>query len=241
MDWKRVRPIILMGLGVALAALPVTGAPPALTGVCTFSGDIFGDVPPDYVEPVEGGPVEIGVSVTAWELLVPGTDQKTTLWLSQNLLNDDDGQPYLFEGVFYGQARVLKKDGRFDFDFDTAPCESPTYGDGNEPPFGDDDDFCRYRLIVQDGIYDRKADTVVWEAGSRVQLDDYSSGPYIAASWSADGYLFTAEFGTGGGEDPDPEPEPDRERSADLCSDGVDNDGDGLADCSDRDCKRWCK
>jgi hypothetical protein len=237
MGLKRVRPIFLMGLGVALLALPVVGAPPPKTEVCTFTGDIVGGG-----DPTDGAPVEIGVSVSAWELLVPGTDQKSTLWLAQGLLNDAEGLEYLPEGAYHGQARVLKKDGRFDFDFGDETCISPTYGDA--PPFwSDGDGLCPYRLIILDGIYDRTTDSVFWEAGSRVQLDDYTAGPpYVAAAWSSDTYLFSAEFGTAG-EEPPPEPEPESEKTKDACSDEVDNDGDGAVDCDDPDCGkwRWCR
>jgi hypothetical protein len=240
MALTRIR-ILVMGLGVALLTLPAMGAKPAVVELCVFSGDVGSN---DVA-------VEIGVSTTGWELLDPTTGQKTTLWLRQDLLLDTDGVvAYLDEGDYYGQARVLKKDGRFDFDFGDEECVSPTYGD--TPPFwSDGDGLCPYALVILDGVYDRQADDVTWGAGSRVILVDYTlgrpcavfpqpcieSGEYNVGFGPLSPLGVRAQFSTAGEEEPPPDPEP--EKSYDACHDTVDNDGDGLVDDADPNCKRW--
>jgi hypothetical protein len=94
----------------------------------------------------------------------------------------------------------------------------PTLSD--VPPYGDGDGLCPYRLIIQDGTYDRKADTVTWDEASEVMLIDYTQGvpcsydpsdpscidSYQVGSGPLSFQGIMAAFGTGGGEDPDPEP-----------------------------------
>jgi hypothetical protein len=245
MAWKRTCTYAFVGLAsAALLVTPALGGKPPVTAVCVLSGDV------QSID--EGGElvaVEIGVSTTAWELIDPATGAKTTLWLQGNVLAGAG----LYANHYFGQARVLKKDGRFDFDFDTAPCVSPVYGD--KPPYGFPyNDLCRYLLIIEDGVYYRGADEVVWSTTAGFSLVDYGlgvpcavdpddpdciePGEYIVGSGTLASQT-AAQFGTSGGEEPPPEPEPTPERSEAACTDGVDNDGDGLIDRDDPNCKKW--
>jgi hypothetical protein len=246
---------VLMALGVGLLAIPAMGGKPGggpqpVTESCTFIGD------------VEGGPVQIGVAAWTYELLDEG-GAKTTLWLWDNVLQAQGGSAYEppFEGQpllpddYPGQARVLKKQGRFDFDFDTEPCISPVYED--VPPFGIEDtpnaDLCRYHLLIEQGDYNRKQDSVVWNPDvAVVYLLDYGLGPPCEVVGGepciqpgeyqvGSGPLLelSVQFhADGGGDDGDD----GGSENGGQCKDGQDNDGDGLADCDDPDCAgtKWC-
>lgn len=71
------------------------------------------------------------------------------------------------EEEYSGQGRVLKKQGRLDFWFDEtgSDCRPRDWGE----PFGEG--ICRYRLILYDGLFDRKGDQVFFE-NARAELWD---------------------------------------------------------------------
>lgn len=253
--------ILLVVLGVTLLAIPVMEGKPAkeVTTLCTLTGDIDSH-----------GLVEMGAKAWTWVLRDPVTGEKASLWLRQNLLWDYTSAPYssekldllLQEGDYFGQARVLTN--RLDFEFgplvDGQPCASPVYED--VPPYGvpgtDNAHLCPFLLIAVDGVYDRSLDRVVWSPQSEVYLVDYSqgapcdvdpgegcitpdeyqvgSGPLGSLGWVEPGPL-VAQFGAddGGGDETEPE------KTWDACHDGEDNDGDGLIDCADPNCKKACR
>lgn len=75
--------------------------------------------------------------------------------------------------TYSGQGRVLKNQGRLDFHFDipVSACRPPAYG---EEPGSLPDGVCRYHLMLLNGVYDRKANEVVYHApGTEAQLFDY--------------------------------------------------------------------
>lgn len=243
MAWRRTRMSVLAGLGAVLLAIPAVGGKPPVTAVCVLDGDVQSiGVDGELVA------VEIGVSTGAWELNDPTTGLDTTLRLQANVLEGAG----VSAGRYFGQARILKKDGRFDFDFDTSECVSPLWGD--VPPYGDPyNDWCRYHLTIEDGVYYRGVDEVVWDTTAPFSLIDYGlgvpcavdpdnpdgcvePGDYIVGSGTL-ASLTAAQFGTSAEEEPPPEAEP--EKSEDACTDGLDNDGDGLVDAKDPNCKKW--
>ena len=99
------------------------------------------------------GAVEVGIEVKTY-------GPNILLTFSPSLLGYD------YEGTYEGAARVLKKDGRLDFYFD---LEGDHQGCG-APQFKSNDNVCPYALILLDGIYDRKADTVYFGPPARVYL-----------------------------------------------------------------------
>ena len=64
--------------------------------------------------------------------------------------------------AYSGQARCLKKQGRFDLFFGDSGCRPYTYEDG-PPDTWNIGEICQYRLIIEDGIYARKADMVEFQ------------------------------------------------------------------------------
>lgn len=237
--WKATLGVLLT-LGV-LSALLMAG-PPDKTQRCTATGEI------ESVPEV----VQIGTSVGAW-VLVDEDGGAASLWLAGDLVSSEGGHPDLAEGYFHGHARMLKQNGpegaRFDFEFDTVECTS-TPADCGPPPWGDDDDCCRFRLVLRDGTYERKQDLVEYTVTTRVDLADYSRPlcsdvlpgeecveEYLVGTGSVNTsivFQFLPDSDEGGGDD---EPVPEK---GDLCGDGIDNDLDGFTDCDDRGCKKEC-
>jgi hypothetical protein len=131
--------------------------------------------------------------------------------------------------AYSGPGRVL--DNRLDFYFD--PSENPL----ECGPFEDNDGIprCPYRLILLDGVYDQQAETVTFEVAEALLVDYTVPDPYTLCEGTAD---LVVQFtdGDGGGDETESE-------KGWACEDGVDNDGDGLEDCDDPDCKNWkaCK
>jgi hypothetical protein len=97
----------------------------------------------------EGG--EVGVNVTTYGVL------EMTVLPYTNLAG------VLTAGSYFGIGRVLKKNGRLDFGFndDGTICRMPVSSDGPPPIL--DSAVCQHHLILQHGLYDRKADLVVFE------------------------------------------------------------------------------
>ena len=74
--------------------------------------------------------------------------------------------------TYSGQGRVLKSQGRLDFHFDIPASDCRPIAWGEDP--GDlPEGVCRYHLLLQNGVYDRKTDDVVFQAGTEAQLFDY--------------------------------------------------------------------
>jgi hypothetical protein len=243
---KQTTILILAIVFSAWSALMLAGKP-AETQRCTIVGDVSSDLDGDG----EADVVEIGTNVPGWITLDENGDP-AGLVLQGGLLDRDDGKPNLPSGYYPGHARMLKRQGRFDFDFGPANCIAPAYED--TPPYWiDGDGLCPYRLIILDGVYDRQADTVTYAGPTpEVYLVDYTLGPPCSVNPDPEicigeetGTSYTVGDGPvsefpgirfefladddGGGEDPVPE-------EGDLCQDGIDNDIDGKADCEDPDC-----
>ena len=122
-------------------------------------------------------------------------------------------------GDYAGPGRVL--DDRLDlyFDLPASDCQP---------------DDCEYRLILLNGIYDQQADTVEFSAGTNALLvNNAATDPFTLSEGTAN---LVVQFTDGGGDEAASE-------SGWACEDGIDNDGDGQADCSDPDCRNWkaCK
>jgi hypothetical protein len=88
-----------------------------------------------------------------------------------------------------GHARVLKGSGhgrfnsrgRLDFIFDESyqPCELPPLYEG-PPPYLDQ--YCRYHLVIDDGIYDEETDTTFFEQ-ERARIWDLDIYPETDPVW----------------------------------------------------------
>jgi hypothetical protein len=195
-NWKTI-----LGILVTLGVLPalVVAGPPDKTQQC--------EVTSESETIMSDGVIRIGTSVGSW-VLVDSEGNSSSLWLSGDLLYDTG----LIPSYFFGHARMLKQNGpegaRFDFEFDEwtdEVCISPPADCG--PPPWDNPDWCRYRLVLRDGIYDKKSDEVWYGSGALIDLADYSSGVYYSGQL-ADGkqivFEFLPEDDDGGGEDPPP-------------------------------------
>jgi hypothetical protein len=75
-------------------------------------------------------------------------------------------------GTYEGSGRVLKKQGRLDFWFDipTDTCRPLEYGEEIPPT---DTTVCCYELLLLNGVYNSKEDTVTFGSGTTAQLVDY--------------------------------------------------------------------
>jgi hypothetical protein len=73
-------------------------------------------------------------------------------------------------GSYSGPGRVLKRQGRLDFYFDLPASDCRPAGWEDEP--GPGTGFCQYRLILLNGVYDRKPDTVEFTDGTEALLVD---------------------------------------------------------------------
>ena len=137
-------------------------------------------------------------------------------------------------GYYSGPGRVL--DNRLDLYFDDLPdtgCRPKDWEDTPGPGTG----ICRYRLILLNGVYDQNADKVEFSTETEALLVDYWGEVYGYDPLISEGTAnLVVQFTDGDGGD---ETEP--EKTAAACSDGQDNDGDGLYDCDDPNCKKWCR
>ena len=159
MDRLKVLWILFVALALALTmstavAQPGGGKPPGQekekeksTGYAVFGVGIDGTA-----DVLSDGPVVVGTDVQTYSP-VP-----ISLTLSKELLANPNGTAYWpfaadQDSAFWGFARVLRSNaregGRLDFYFG---C-----------PNAYDKDECDYRLIVRFGIYDRKADTILFD------------------------------------------------------------------------------
>lgn len=77
--------------------------------------------------------------------------------------------------AYSGQGRVLKSQGRLDFHFDTPGSECRPIAYGEEPGPGLPAEVCRYHLLLLNGVYNRKANEVEYQAPTtEAQLFDYT-------------------------------------------------------------------
>jgi len=90
-------------------------------------------------------------------------------------------------GTYEGSGRVLKKQGRLDFWFDSPAdpnCQPLEWGE-EIPPV--DPAVCCYELLLLNGVYDSRKDTVWFGSGTVAQLVDYCGNEKISpAGASAD-------------------------------------------------------
>ena len=134
-------------------------APKPVTQACTLTGDATG-----------GGTVGITASSrgTLTMAVVSGTQLASTF-------------DYLYtEGDLYeGTGRVLKKQGRLDFWFDVPArtCRPLEWGETFPPT---DPDVCCYELLLLNGVYNSKNDTVSFGSGTTAQLVDYCTKQKIS-------------------------------------------------------------
>lgn len=118
------------------------GGAKVTTEMCKITGEVS-----------SAGPVAVGTNVGVY------SPENITLTLSPTFA---PGYAATYEGV----ARVLKRQGRLDFYFDHSG-ENTTCG----PRLDDSStNVCPDRLILLDGVYDRKADTIVISQPARVYL-----------------------------------------------------------------------
>jgi hypothetical protein len=88
----------------------------------------------------------------------------------------EGGLAYTFSslgtGPYEGTGRVLKKQGRLDFWFQTDGSECRPLEWGEEyPPV--DPKVCCYELLLLNGVYNSKKDLVTFGPGTAAQLVDY--------------------------------------------------------------------
>lgn len=83
-------------------------------------------------------------------------------------------------GTYEGTGRVLKKQGRLDFWFDIpkdVTCRPLAWGE-EIPPV--DPAVCCYELLLLNGVYDSRKDTVWFGSGTAAQLVDYCANERIS-------------------------------------------------------------
>jgi len=78
-----------------------------------------------------------------------------------------------------GLGRVLKKQGRLDFWFDPDNAECRPIEWGEVPPY--DPDVCRYELLLLNGVYNSKRDTVSFGPGTEALLYDFVLGDQVGS------------------------------------------------------------
>ena len=84
-------------------------------------------------------------------------------------------------GTYEGLGRVLKKQGRLDFWFDfPADITSRPIEWGDTPGPDLNPDVCCYELLLLNGVYDSKKDTVTFGSGTAAQLVDYCANEKIS-------------------------------------------------------------
>ena len=123
------------------------GGPKPVTQACTLSGDAAGDG-------------NVGITASSSGPLMMDIAVGTQLAMTFSRLGP---------GEYQGLGRVLKKQGRLDFWFD-----SPTRPTCNDPA------VCCYELLLLNGVYDRTKDTVSFGSGTAAQLVDYCAQEKIS-------------------------------------------------------------
>ena len=137
----------------AMAGKP-GGGPQPVTQACTLTGDATG-----------GGTVGITASSR-------GPLEMTIASGTQLASTFDELYVLYGAGPYVGSGRVLKKQGRLDFWFDVPArtCRPLEWGEEFPP---DDPDVCCYELLLLNGVYNGKKDTVAFGSGTTAQLVDY--------------------------------------------------------------------
>jgi hypothetical protein len=133
-------------------------APKPVTQACTLSGDATGDG-------------VVGITASSRGPLTMTITAGTQLGDTFTALGGG--------GEFEGSARVLKKQGRLDFWFDVPArvCRPLEYGEEFPPA---DPEVCCYELLLLNGVYYSKQDTVVFGSGTTAQLVDYCAPARIS-------------------------------------------------------------
>lgn len=259
--------LLLTGIGVPLLSVPLYGAKPTkkdpepAAKICTISGNIQST---GLVE--IGGNTRIG----SWRLIDPDSCAGVSVQVNGNLLVEGESDnPYYCEvlqvaltaGQYYGQMHWWD-DGGLGFDFGPEPCVA--WPAGGEPPFGVPDtpnaQICPFSLYLS-GLVEVEGSENTWEFGNEpsVWLADWTQGPPCEPVW-VEGCVENplggfSGYGVGSGSATVPPsiqivfyPEEESNCGAAVsegnrksCSDGKDNDLDGLTDCFDADCSRWCQ
>jgi hypothetical protein len=133
------------------------GGPKPVTQACTLGNDATG-----------GGNVGITASSSAplAMTVAAGTQLASTF-------------STLGAGAYEGLGRVLKKQGRLDFwfDFPADPTCRPIEW-GEAPPY--DPEVCCYELLLLNGVYNSKKDTVWFGSGTEAQLVDYCANERLS-------------------------------------------------------------
>ena len=127
------------------------GGAKVTTEMCKFTGE-------DVSSAI---PVAVGIDVKTY-------GPSILLTLSPSLAGE-------YAGTYWGVARMLKKDGRLDFYFDPSGTNTNCGAlQSNSSTI-----VCPDRLILLDGIYDRKANTVSFSQPARVYLYVDSGVPVV--------------------------------------------------------------
>jgi len=142
--------LILVVADGAVAGKP-GAAPKPVTQACTLTGDADG-----------GGNVGITASSRGpLEMTIKTDTQLASTFVALG-----------GAGTYGGSGRVLKKQGRLDFWFDvpSRTCRPLEWGETFPPA---DPGVCCYELLLLNGVYNSKKDTVSFGSGTTAQLVDY--------------------------------------------------------------------
>ncbi len=135
-------------------------APKPVTQACTLTGDATGGGTVG-ITASSRGPLEMAVKARH------GAGEHIRLSLHPG------------RDLYEGTGRVLKKQGRLDFWFDVPvrTCRPLEWGETFPPA---DPDVCCYELLLLNGVYNSKKDTVSFGSGTTAQLVDYCANERIS-------------------------------------------------------------
>jgi len=134
------------------------GGPKPVTQACVLTGD------------AEGGGT-VGITASSRGPLTMTINLGTQLASTFGALG---------AGTYEGSGRVLKKQGRLDFWFDypaDLTCRPLEWGE-QFPPV--DPAVCCYELLLLNGVYNSKRDTVSFGSGTTAQLVDYCANQRLS-------------------------------------------------------------
>jgi len=143
---------LMLVVSADLTAGKPGGGPKPVTQFCTLDGDA-------------GGTGTVGITASS-----SGPLMMIVLGGELAGVFDALGGPQ----TFAGQGRVLKKEGRLDFHFNSDGGNCRPIAWGEKPGPGLPSEVCRYHLLLLNGVYNRTADDVVFQAPiTEAQLFDY--------------------------------------------------------------------
>lgn len=151
--------LILVVTDGAVAGKPGAGPKP-VTQACALSGDASGSG-------------QVGITASSSGPLTTQIAAGTRLASTFLALGG--------AGTYEGLGRVLKKQGRLDFWFDVpadVTCRPIEWGDEPGPDL--DPAVCCYELLLLNGVYDSRNDTVWFGTGTEAQLVDYCANQKIS-------------------------------------------------------------